>query len=146
MTKSEIHLTLSLFFLYLCPDRAGSHSAIGWKNHVSPHSGHGHEQLLFIPQYSQLIGQFKQVMMVFENLGDRTQVVQMVSLVKKGERLFSADINMALETACGQRSKFLVVLYALVRLPLVFLLIPPVALEGIIMISGYKFCRETDGS
>jgi hypothetical protein len=75
MTKSEIHLTLSLCFLYLCPDRAGSHSAIGWKNHVSPHSGHGHEQLLFIPQYSQLIGQFKQVMMVFENLGDRTQVV-----------------------------------------------------------------------
>ena len=84
--------------------------------------------------------------MVFENLGDRTPSGVNGFFGKKGERLFSADINMALETACGQRSKFLVVLYALVRLPLVFLLIPPVALEGIIMISGYKFCRETDGS
>ena len=47
----------------------------------------GHDKLLFSLQQSPLIGQFKQVAVVYENLNDDFQIAQMVSLAKKKKKI-----------------------------------------------------------
>lgn len=104
----------------------------------------GHEQILFSPKYSQLIGQFKQVAVVFENLDDELQMAQMVSLAKKGERFLGADISVVLENGLAVNApNFWWYYIYLFGYPFYFWLLPPVALVGIIVVSGYRLYRET---
>ncbi len=105
----------------------------------------GRDQILFSPKYSQLIGQFKQVGKVFENLGDDLQIAQMVSLAKKGERFLGTDIDVVLENGLAVNvPNFWWYYMYLFGYPFYFWLFPPVALVGIIMVSGYRLCRETN--
>lgn len=104
----------------------------------------GHDQILFSPKYSQLIGQFRQVAVVFENLDDDFQMAQMVSLAKKGERFLGADIEVVLENGLAVNApNFWWYYMRLFGYPFYFWLLPPVALVGIIAVSGYKLYRET---
>ena len=104
----------------------------------------GHDRLLFTPKYSQLIGQFKQVAVVFENLDDELQMAQMVSLAKKGERFLGADVGVVLENGLAINApNFWWYYMHLFGYPFYFWLLPPVALVGTIMVSGYKLHRET---
>jgi hypothetical protein len=56
----------------------------------------GHEKLLFSLGKSPLIGQFKQVAVVYENLGDDFQIAEMISFAKKGKFL-DEDIKALLD-------------------------------------------------
>jgi hypothetical protein len=104
----------------------------------------GHDQILFSPKYSQLIGQFKQVAVVFENLDDELQMAQMVSLAKKGERFLGADISVVLENGLAVNApNFWWYYMRLFGYPFYFWLLPPLALVGIIAVSGYRLYRET---
>ena len=103
----------------------------------------GHDQILFSPQYSQLLGQSKQVAVVFENLDDELQMAQMVSLAKKGERFLGADVSVVLENGLAVNApNFWWYYMYLFGYPFYFWLIPPVALVGVIMVSGYKLYRR----
>ena len=103
----------------------------------------GHDQILFSPQYSQLLGQFKQVAVVFENLDDELQMAQMVSLAKKGERFLGADVSVVLENGLAVNApNFWWYYMYLFGYPFYFWLLPPVALVGVIMVSGYKLYRR----
>ena len=103
----------------------------------------GHDQILFSPQYSQLLGQSKQVAVVFENLDDELQMAQMVSLAKKGERFLGADVSVVLENGLAVNApNFWWYYMYLFGYPFYFWLLPPVALVGVIMVSGYKLCRR----
>jgi hypothetical protein len=105
------------------------------------------ERILFSPKYSQLIGQFKQVAKVFENLDDDFQMAQMVSLAKKGERFLGADISVVLENGLAVNApNFWWYYMYLFGYPFYFWLLPPVSLVAVIAISGYKLYRETDNS
>ena len=104
----------------------------------------GHDQILFSPQYSQLLGQSKQVAVVFENLDDELQMAQMVSLAKKGERFLGADVSVVLENGLAVNApNFWWYYMYLFGYPFYFWLLPPVALVGIIAVSGYRLYRET---
>ena len=104
----------------------------------------GHDQILFTPKYSQLIGQFRQVGKVFENLDDDIQMAQMVSLAKKGERFLGTDIDVVLENGLAVNApNFWWYYMCLFGYPFYFWLLPPVALVGVITISGYKLYRGT---
>ena len=104
----------------------------------------GHDQILFSPQYSQLLGQSKQVAVVFENLDDELQMAQMVSLAKKGERFLGADVSVVLENGLAVNApNFWWYYMYLFGYPFYFWLLPPVALVGVIMVSGYKLYRRT---
>ena len=106
--------------------------------------GLGHDQILFSPQYSQLLGQSKQVAVVFENLDDELQMAQMVSLAKKGERFLGADVSVVLENGLAVNApNFWWYYMYLFGYPFYFWLLPPVALVGVIMVSGYKLYRRT---
>jgi len=108
---------------------------------------HGHNQILFSPKYSQLIGQFKQVAVVFDNLGDEIQMAQMASMAKKGERFLGADISVVLDNGLAVNAPNFWWYYMRVfGYPFYFWLLPPVALVGVIVLSGYKLYRETGGS
>ncbi len=107
----------------------------------------GHDQILFSPRHSQLIGQFKQVAVVFENLDDQFQMAQMVSLAKKGERFLGADINVVLENGLAVNApNFWWYYMYLFGYPFYFWLLSPVALTGVLVVSGYKLYRETSPS
>ena len=107
----------------------------------------GHDQILFSPKHSQLIGQFGQVVKVFENLDDDFQMAQMVSLAKKGERFLGTDIGVVLENGLAVNApNFWWCYMYLFGYPFYFWLLPPVALVGIIAFSGYKLYRETGNS
>ena len=104
----------------------------------------GHDQILFTPKYSQLIGQPRQVEKVFENLDDDLQMAQMVSLAKKGERFLGADIDVVLENGLAVNApNFWWYYMYLFGYPFYFWLLPPVALVGVIAFSGYRLYRET---
>jgi len=103
----------------------------------------GHDQILFSPQYSQLLGQSKQVAVVFENLDDELQMAQMVSLAKKGERFLGADVSVVLENGLAVNApNFWWYYMYLFGYPFYYWLLPPVALVGVIMVSGYKLYRR----
>ena len=103
----------------------------------------GHDQILFSPQYSQLLGQSKQVAVVFENLDDELQMAQMVYLAKKGERFLGADVSVVLENGLAVNApNFWWYYMYLFGYPFYFWLLPPVALVGVIMVSGYKLYRR----
>ena len=103
----------------------------------------GHDQILFSPEYSQLLGQSKQVAVVFENLDDELQMAQMVSLAKKGERFLGADVSVVLENGLAVNApNFWWYYMYLFGYPFYFWLLPPVALVGVIMVSGYKLYRR----
>ena len=105
----------------------------------------GHEQLLFSPKHSQLIGQFKQVAVVFDNLDDDLQVAQMVYLAKKGERFLGADIDVVLENGLAVNApNFWWYYMRLFGYPFYFWLLPPLALLGTIVVSGFKLYWETN--
>ncbi|HIE79450.1 MAG TPA: hypothetical protein EYQ03_01995 [Nitrospinaceae bacterium] len=102
-----------------------------------------HDQILFSPQYSQLLGQSKQVAVVFENLDDELQMAQMVYLAKKGERFLGADVSVVLENGLAVNApNFWWYYMYLFGYPFYFWLLPPVALVGVIMVSGYKLYRR----
>jgi hypothetical protein len=104
----------------------------------------GHDQLLFSPKDSQLIGQFKQVAIVFDNLDDEIQMAQMVSLAKNGERFLGADISVVLDNGLAVNApNFWWYYMRLFGYPFYFWLLPPVALVVVMAISGYKLYRET---
>ena len=104
----------------------------------------GHDQILFSPKHSQLIGQFDQVAKVFENLDDDFQMAQMISLAKKGERFLGADIGVVLENGLAVNApNFWWYYMYLFGYPFYFWLLPPVALVGVIAFTGYKLYRET---
>ena len=104
----------------------------------------GHDQILFSPKHSQLIGQFGQVAKVFENLDDDFQMAQMISLAKKGERFLGADIGVVLENGLAVNApNFWWYYMYLFGYPFYFWLLPPVALVGVIAFTGYKLYRET---
>ena len=104
----------------------------------------GHDQILFSPEYSQLLGQSKQVAVVFENLDDELQMAQMVSLAKKGERFLGADVSVVLENGLAVNApNFWWYYMRLFGYPFYFWLLPPLALVGIIAVSGYRLYRET---
>jgi hypothetical protein len=106
----------------------------------------GHERILFSPKYSQLIGQFKQVAVVLENLEDEIQMAQMVSLAKKNERFLGANISVVLDNGLAVNApNFWWYYMRLFGYPFYFWLLPPVALVGVIMVSGYKLYRQTAG-
>tara|TARA_B100001146_G_scaffold223703_1_gene239062 strand:- start:6 stop:1502 length:1497 start_codon:yes stop_codon:yes gene_type:complete len=103
----------------------------------------GHDQILFSPQYSQLLGQSKQVAVVFENLDDELQMAQMVSLAKKGERFLGADVSVVLENGLAVNApNFWWYYMYLFGYPFYFWLLPTVALVGVIIVSGYKLYRR----
>ena len=105
------------------------------------------ERILFSPEYSQLIGQFKQVAKVFESLDDDFQMAQMVSLAKKGEPFLGADISVVLENGLAVNApNFWWYYMYLFGYPFYFWLLPPVSLVAAIAVSGYKLYRETDNS
>ena len=107
----------------------------------------GSERMLFLPKYSQLIGQFKQVSKVFEGLDDDFQMAQMVSLAKKGERFLGADISVVLENGLAVNApNFWWYYMYLFGYPLYFWLLPPVSLVAVVAVSGFKLYRETDKS
>ena len=56
----------------------------------------GHEKLLFSQVKSPLIGQFKQVAVFYENLGDDFQIAEMISFAKIGKFL-GEDIKVVLD-------------------------------------------------
>ena len=104
----------------------------------------GHDQILFSPQHSQLIGQIKQVAVVLENLDDEIQMAQMVSLAKSNERFLGADISVVLDNGLAVNApNFWWYYMYLFGYPFYFWLIPPVALVGTIVVSGNKLYRET---
>jgi hypothetical protein len=104
----------------------------------------GHDQILFSPKDSQLIGQVKQVAVVLDNLDDKIQMAQMVSMAKKGERFLGADISVVLDNGLAVNApNFWWYYMYLFGYPFYFWLLPPLALAGVIMISGYKLYRET---
>jgi uncharacterized protein YdaL len=80
---------------------------------------------------------------VFENLGDELQMAQMVSLAKKGERFLGADVSVVLENGLAVNApNFWWYYMYLFGYPFYFWLLPPVALVGVIMVSGYKLYRR----
>ena len=104
----------------------------------------GHDQILFTPKYSQLIGQSRQIGKVFENLDDDLQMAQMVSLAKKGERFLGTDIDVVLKNGLAVNvPNFWWYYMYLFGYPFYFWLLPPVALVGVIVVSGYRLYRET---
>ena len=104
----------------------------------------GHTQILFSPKYSQLIGQFRQVGKVFENLDDDLQIAQMVSLAKKGEQFLGADISVVLENGLAVNApNFWWYYIYLLGYPFFLWLLPPATLLGVIAVTGYKLYRET---
>jgi len=106
---------------------------------------YGHDRILFSPRYSQLIGQFKQVAVVFDNLGDDIQMAQMASMAKNGERFLGADISVVLDNGLAVNAPNFWWYYMRVfGYPFYFWLLPPVALVGIIAVSGSRLYRETN--
>ena len=104
----------------------------------------GHDRILFSPQHSQLVGQFTQVVKVFENLDDEFQMANMVSLAKKGQRFVGADIKIVLENGLAVNApNFWWYYMHLFGYPFYFWLLPPVFLLGIIGVSGYQLYRAT---
>ena len=107
----------------------------------------GHDQILFSPEHSQLIGQFKQVAVVFDNLDDSLQKVQMVSLAKRGEQFLGADVKVVLDNDLTVNAfNFWWYYLYLFGHPFYFWLLPPVVLMGVITLSGYKLYRYTGSS
>jgi hypothetical protein len=107
----------------------------------------GHDRILYSPKHSQLIGQYKQVAVVFENLDDDFQVAQMVSLAKKKERFLGADIKVVLENGLAVNApNFWWYYVRLFGYPFYFWLLPPVILVGVIAVSGYRLYRVTGNS
>ena len=107
----------------------------------------GHDQILFSPKHTQLIGQFGQVGKVLENLNDDLQMAQMVSLAKKGERFLGTNIEVVLENGLAVNApNFWWYYMYLFGYPFYFWLLPPVVLSGVVVVSGYKLYRETGSS
>jgi hypothetical protein len=104
----------------------------------------GHEQILYTPKYSQLIGQPRQIAKVFENLDDDLQMALMVSLAKKGERFLGTDIDVVLENGLAVNApNFWWYYMYLFGYPFYFWLLPPISLVGVIAFSGYRLYLET---
>ena len=102
----------------------------------------GHDKLLFSLGQSPLIGQFKQVAVVYENLDDDLQIAQMVSLAKKKKNFLGADIKVVLDNGLAVNvPNFWWYYMRLFGYPFYFWLLPPILLAGIIAISGYKLVQ-----
>ena len=104
----------------------------------------GHEKLLFLPEQSPLIGQFKQVAVVYENLDDDLQIAQMVSLVKKKENFLGADIKVVLDNGLAVNvPNFWWYYMRLFGYPFYLWLLPPILFVGVMLFSGYKLAQVT---
>jgi hypothetical protein len=102
----------------------------------------GHEKLLFSLEQSPLIGQFKQVAVVYENLGDDLQIAQMVSLAKKKENFLGADIKVVLDNGLAVNvPNFWWYYMRLFGYPFYFWLLPPILLASVMFFSGYKLAQ-----
>ena len=102
----------------------------------------GHDKLLFSLKQSPLIGQFKQVAVVYENLNDDFQIVQMVSLAKKKEKFLGADIKVVLDNGLAVNvPNFWWYYMYLFGYSFYLWLLPPILLAGIAVFSGYKLAQ-----
>jgi hypothetical protein len=102
----------------------------------------GHEKLLFSLKQSPLIGQFKQVAVVFENLGDDLQIAEMVSLAKKKENFLGADIKVVLDNGLAVNvPNFWWYYMRLFGYPFYLWLLPPILFAGVMLFSGYKLAQ-----
>jgi hypothetical protein len=102
----------------------------------------GHDKLLFSLEQSPLIGQFKQVAVVYGNLDDELQIAKMVSLAKKKENFLGADIKVVLDNGLAVNvPNFWWYYMRLFGYPFYLWLLPPILLAGIIAISGYKLVQ-----
>ncbi len=102
----------------------------------------GHDKLLFSLEQSPLIGQFKQVAVVYENLNDDFQIVQMVSLAKKKEKFIGADIKVVLDNGLAVNvPNFWWYYMYLFGYPFYLWLLPPILLAGVAVFSGYKLAQ-----
>ena len=103
----------------------------------------GHDKLLFSLQQSPLIGQFKQVAVVYENLNDDFQIAQMVSLAKQKKKFLGADIKVVLDNGLAVNVlNFWWHYMPLFGYPFYLWLMPPILLVGIIVFSGYKLVQR----
>jgi hypothetical protein len=102
----------------------------------------GHDKLLFSLKQSPLIGQFKQVAVIYENLNDDFQIVQMVSLAKKKEKFLDTDIKVVLDNGLAVNvPNFWWYYMYLFGYSFYFWLLPPILLTGIAIFSGYKLAQ-----
>jgi hypothetical protein len=90
-----------------------------------------------------LIGQFKQVAVVYENLNDDFQIAQMVSLAKQKKKFLGADIKVVLDNGLAVNVlNFWWHYMPLFGYPFYLWLMPPILLVGIIVFSGYKLVQR----
>lgn len=102
----------------------------------------GNDKLHFSLKQSPLIGQLKQVAVVYENMNDDLQIAQMVSLAKKKEKFLGADIKVVLENGLAVNvPNFWWYYMRLFGYPFYFWLLPPILLAGVAGISGYKLIQ-----
>lgn len=102
----------------------------------------GHDKILFSPKQSPLIGQFKQVAVIYQNLDDDFQTAQMVSLAKKKEKFLGADIKVVLENGLAVNvPNFWWYYMRLFGYPFYLWLLPPILLAGVTVVSGYKLIK-----
>jgi hypothetical protein len=104
----------------------------------------GHDKLLFSLEQSPLIGQFKQVAVIYENLDDDLQIAQMVSLAKKKENFLGGDIKVLLDNGLAVNvPNFWWYYMRLFGYPFYFWLLPPILFAGVMLFSGYKLAQVT---
>ncbi len=102
----------------------------------------GHNRLLFSWEQSPLIGQFKQVAVVYKNLDDDLQIAQMVSLAKKKEKFLGADIKVVLDNGLAVNvPNFWWYYMRLFGYPFYLWLLPPILFAGVMVFSGYKLVQ-----
>ena len=102
----------------------------------------GHDKLLFSLEQSPLIGQFKQVAVVYENLDDELKIAQMVSLANKRENFLGADIKVVLDNGLAVNvPNFWWYYMRLFGYTFYFWLLPPILFAGVMLFSGYKLAQ-----
>ncbi|MEK9629345.1 MAG: glycosyltransferase family 39 protein [Nitrospinota bacterium] len=103
----------------------------------------GHEILLFSARQSPLIGQFKQVAIVFEKLNDDLQMEKMVSFARDKKKFLGEDINVVLENGLAVNSpNFWWYYMRLFGYSFIFWLVPPLLFAGLMIVSGYQLIKE----
>jgi hypothetical protein len=104
----------------------------------------GHDKLLFSLKQSPLIGQFKQVAVVYENLNDDLQIAQMVSLAKKKKKFLGADIKVVLDNGLAVNvPNFWWYYMRLFGYPFYLWLLPSILFAGVAVVSAYKLVQAT---
>lgn len=103
----------------------------------------GHDKILFSLEQSPLIGQFKQVAVVYGNLDNDIQIAQMVSLAKNKKKFLGEDIKVVIENGLAVNvPNFWWYYMRLFGYSFLFWLLPPIILAGVAVLSGLKLVQE----